>query len=118
MRRWLLIMLLLIYPFQVSLAMADQCCVMTSSGITHHSTAQGKGAPAAEPVFLDDDADAALADPHCPACVFGQVSAVSSHFNVSPAVARHTAAITSSIPFLSSVPGSRPERPNWPAAAN
>lgn len=118
MRRWLLIMLLLIYPFQVSLAMADQCCVMTSIGITHHGTAQEQGAPTAEPVFLDDDADAALADPHCPACVFAQVSAVSLHVNAPPAVARHTAAITSPIPFLSSVPASRPERPNWPAAAH
>jgi hypothetical protein len=117
MRRLLLVIMLLIYPFQVSLALADQCCVMTSSGLTHHSSVQGEGGPAATPVFLADDAGASLADSHCPACVFGQVSAVSSHFNVPPAVAHHTAAVTSPIPFLSSAPRSRPERPNWPATA-
>ena len=118
MRRLVLIILLLIYPFQVSLAMADQCCVMTSIGLTHHGSAKGEGAPAAEPVFLADDADAALSDPHCPTCVFGHVSAVSCHFNAPSAVANHTAAVTSPIPFLSCAPRSRPERPNWPAAAD
>ena len=116
MRRWLLIMLLLIYPFQVSLAMADQCCVTTSTGVTHHSAAQGEGAPVAEPVFLADDAVSALADPHCPACVFGQVSGVPSHAAVMPAARHHVAAVASSIRFLTSVPASRPERPKWPAA--
>ena len=110
-------MLLLIYPFQVSLAMADQCCVATSTGVTHHGAAQGKGTPVAEPVFLADDAVASLSDPHCPACVFGQVSGVPSHAVVMPAARRHVAAVSSVTPFLASVPARRPERPKWPAAA-
>lgn len=109
-------MLLLIYPFQVSLAMADQCCVATSTGVTHHA-AQGKGAPAAEPVFLADDAVSSLADPHCPACVFGQVAGMPLNVGADPAVAHHAAAIASAMPLIASVPGSRPERPNWPACA-
>ena len=116
MRRWLLIMLLLIYPFQVSLAMADQCCVATSTGVTHHGAAQGKGTPAAEPVFLAEDAVSSLSDPHCPACVFGQVSGLPSHAVAMPAARPHVAAVSSVTRILSSVPASRPERPKWLAA--
>ena len=50
MRRWVLIILLLAYPFQVALAVADKCCVTTPAGVTHHSVDQGPGATTAEPV--------------------------------------------------------------------
>ncbi|MDB5749554.1 MAG: hypothetical protein JWP72_4402 [Massilia sp.] len=109
--------MLLVYPFQVALAMADGCCVATPAGITHHSTGQDNSPAVAEPVFLADDARSTLADPHCPACVFGQIPGIPSNVAAMPAVAHHVAAIAFDIPFLTSVPGSRPERPNWPAAA-
>ncbi|MBD8533356.1 MULTISPECIES: hypothetical protein [unclassified Massilia] len=111
MRRWFLILLLLIYPFQVSLAMADQCCVATPGGITHHAAAQENGAPVAVPVFVADDAASSLADPHCPACVFGQVSAVPTHSAAVPATRHRVSAVSSRIPFLTSVPARRLERP-------
>lgn len=117
MRRWVLILMLLVYPFQVALAMADQCCVATPMGITHHSAEEGGSPATAEPVFLDDDAASSLADPHCPACVFGQISSLPSNVCLLPAVAPRGALILSVTPFLTSVPRSRPERPNWPAAA-
>jgi hypothetical protein len=117
MRRWVLIILLLVYPFQVTLAMADQCCMATPDGITHHSAGQDNSSAVAEPVFLADDAPSAAADPHCPACVFGHISGVPSTAAAIPLLAHHVAAIASSAPFLTSVPRSRPERPNWPAAA-
>ena len=117
MRRWFLIILLLVYPFQATLAMADGCCVATPGGVTHHSAGGEAGALAAEPVFLLDDAAPALADPHCAACMFGQLSGVPSYAAAMPAAAGHAPAIAFAIPLLASVPKSRPERPNWPAAA-
>lgn len=117
MRRWVLIIMLLVYPFQLALAMADQCCVSTPTGVTHHSAGQDNSPAAAEPVFLDDDARSTQIDPHCPACVFGQISGVPSGVAPLSAVAHQAAAISSLTPVLTSVPRSRPERPNWPAAA-
>jgi len=117
MRRWVFIIMLLVYPFQAALAVADQCCVATSMGITHHSAQQDGSQSTAKPVFLEDDAESSLADPHCPACVFGQISSVPSKAGVLPAFALHRTAVVSVTPFLTSVPRNRPERPNWPAAA-
>ena len=55
MRRWVLIILLLVYPLQVALAMADQCCVTTPSGVTHHVAEGEPGDQALEPAFVADD---------------------------------------------------------------
>ncbi|HAV37997.1 MAG TPA: hypothetical protein DCX52_16900, partial [Massilia sp.] len=60
MRRWILIMLLLVYPFQVALAVADRCCVTTPAGLTHH-VAAGKDGFTAQPAFVVDDGAALLA---------------------------------------------------------
>ena len=117
MRRWFLIIMLLVYPFQVALAVADQCCVATSTGMTHHLAGQTGDTGTAQPVFLDDDVQSSRADPHCPACVFGQIASLPMTVAVVPAVAPHGTAVASVTPFLTSVPRIRPERPNWPAAA-
>jgi hypothetical protein len=104
MRRWVLILLLLVYPFQVALAMADRCCVTTAAGVTHHVAVQADGTSAAgaEPVFLADDDGPSMADPHCPACMFRR---------------HHAPAVAAVQSFPSSPPAARPERPKWPAAA-
>jgi hypothetical protein len=115
MRRWFLILLLLVYPFQVTLAMVDGCCVATSTGITHHSAGAGS-AVAAEPVLLPDEAGSILADPHCPACTFGQISGVPLHAAAMPAAHHRVSAVHTPIRTLTSVPARRPERPKWPAA--
>jgi hypothetical protein len=73
MRRLALIILLLVYPLQVALAVADKCCVTTPAGVTHHGAETGLGAASAEPVFLVDDDRSVLTDPHCSACTFGTV---------------------------------------------
>jgi hypothetical protein len=117
MRRWLIIILLLVYPFQVTLAMVDGCCVTTSAGISHHSASKGANAFAAQPEFVADDSASTRADPHCPACVFGQVSGVPFHVNAVPAVHHRVSAVHTPIRILTSVPARRPERPKWPAAA-
>lgn len=114
MRRWILITLLIVYPFQVALAMADRCCVMTSAGLTHHSAAQS--ASAAEPVFLADDEGAALTDPHCPACSFAHHLYLPSDAITLPAPRHDAARIDTDNPFLTSPPVRRFERPKWPAA--
>jgi hypothetical protein len=117
MCRWVLIIMLLVYPFQVALAMADRCCVTTPAGLSHHSTAEGGSLETPQTVVLDDDASPGRADPHCPACVFGQIASLPASIGLQPAVAPHGAAISSATPFLSSVPRIRPERPNWPPVA-
>ena len=116
MRRWVLIILLLVYPFQVALAMADRCCVTTAAGVSHHTAVQEGGA-AAEAVFLADDDGPSMADPHCPACMFGHILTLPTDAIVVPAQRHHALAIASVLPFLSAPPAARPERPMWPAAA-
>jgi hypothetical protein len=112
MRRLVLIILLLVYPFQVALAVADKCCAMTTAGVTHHSVAAG-----ADTVFVADDGGASLADPHCAACTFGHTASLPAQFVVIPADRRHASHIAFFPPFLTAPPASRPERPKWSAAA-
>ena len=109
--------MLLVYPFQVALAMADRCCVTTPAGLSHHGAAQGGSLETVQTVVLDDDAAPGRADPHCPACVFGQIASLPAKPGLPPVAAPHGVAIASTTPFLTCVPGLRPERPNWPAAA-
>lgn len=116
MRRWILIMLLIVYPFQVALAMADRCCVMTSAGLTHHSAEEGASGAGAEPVFLADDEGAALTNPHCPACSFAHHLYLPSDAITLPAPRHDAARIDSATPFLASPLVRRLERPKWPAA--
>lgn len=118
MRRWILILLLIVYPFQVALAMADRCCVMTSSGLTHHSTAQEPGEVVADPMFVADDNRSALTDPHCPACSFAHHFYLLSSWAAVLAAQHDTARIDFATPFLTSPPVLRLERPKWSAAAN
>ena len=117
MRRWVIIILLLVYPLQVALAAADKCCVTTPAGVTHHSDGQA-GAIAAEPIFVADDDRSALADPHCPACVFGHVFYLPSDAVVIPGERHHASTIAFDPPFLTAPPVARLERPKWSAAAN
>ena len=123
MRRWVLILLLLVYPFQVALAMADKCCVTTAAGVTHHVapavTMQDGGllSAAPEPVFLADDDGPSMADPHCPACMFAHILTLPSEAGVIPARPYHGPAIAAVPSLRDSLPAARPERPKWPAAA-
>jgi len=112
MRRLILILLLVVYPFQVALAMADKCCAMTPAGVSHHSVAADGGT-----VFVADDDGAAVADPHCAACTFGHTACLPAQFVVIPAARRHASSIDFFPPFLKAPPASRPERPQWSAAA-
>lgn len=92
MRRWVIILLLLVYPLQVALAAADKCCVTTPAGVTHHSVGRA-GAVAAEAIFVADDDRSALADPHCPASVFGHFLYLQSNSVVIPAARHHASTI-------------------------
>lgn len=112
MRRLILILLLVVYPFQVALAVADKCCAMTPAGVSHHSVASGS-----EQVFLADDDGASVADPHCAACTFGHTACLPGQFVVIPAERRHASSIAFFPPYLKAPPASRPERPQWSAAA-
>ncbi len=118
MRRWVLIILLLVYPFQVALAVADKCCVTTPAGVTHHSADQESGISVNEPVFLADDGLSALVDPHCPACTFGHSHYLPADSVVVPAERRPTFSIAFIPPLLTSPPTARLERPKWFAAAS
>jgi hypothetical protein len=104
MRRWVLIILLLVYPFQVALAMADNCCATTQAGVTHHGATSADAAAGIQPLLVDDDGPA-LSDPHCPSCVFAHILYLPSYAVVF-APQRHHA------------PAARPERPKWLAATH
>jgi len=118
MRRWVLIMLLLIYPFQVSLAMADKCCVTTSLGVTHHGVGPESSAQAAQPVFLADDDALGTSDPHCAACTFAHAPGVPSAAIHLPPFPAPAFAYAAPLPQPGSCLPHRPERPKWaPAAA-
>lgn len=111
-------MLLIVYPFQVALAMADRCCVMTSSGLTHHSAEQARGTEVAAAVSVADDNGSALSDPHCPSCSFAHHCYLLASPLTLVAAQHASASIDCATPFATSPPVLRLERPKWPAAAN
>ena len=112
MRRLVIIFLLLVYPFQVALAVADKCCALTPAGVTHHSVATS-----AAPVFVALDDIASAVDPHCAACTFAHTACLPTSFVVVPVAYRHAVDIAFFPPFLTSPPPGRLERPKWSAAA-
>ena len=124
MRRLIVILLLIVYPFQVALAMADKCCALTPAGITHHEAggvSAGFGVqPAplvAQPVAQADDG-AGMGDPHCAACSFGHTACLPAHGVDMPAAGHAAARIACPLPFATAAPGCRPERPKWSSAAS
>jgi hypothetical protein len=118
MRRLVFVILLLVYPFQVALAMADKCCVTTPAGVTHHSAEPGYGTATAEAMFLVDDERSALTDPHCAACSFGHGIYLPSAFVVLSSVRHRTLRIGFIAPCRTSPPSERLERPKWLPAAH
>jgi hypothetical protein len=118
MRRWIIIMLLLVYPFQVALAVADKCCVTTPAGLTHHGAEQDRATFAAPAVFVADDGHGALSDPHCAACVFGHIIYLPSGSIDLPAAPHHVERTAFALPSPTAPPRGRLERPKWPTAAD
>lgn len=114
MRRLFIILLLIVYPFQVALAMADRCCTLTAGGVSHHSAA-GSGFAAA-PVLVADDGPG-LGDPHCAACSFGHTVGLPSHAIDTPATRHRAARAACALPFATAAPACRFERPKWSSAA-
>lgn len=114
MRRWILIMLLLIYPFQLALAMADRCCLTTPQGVTHHASA-AQPMVQAEATAPDDHGSAS--DPHCAACVFVHTISFPPSITMLPAVHDTVPASSPASPLLASHSPGRPERPQWQPAA-
>ncbi|WBS03043.1 hypothetical protein OU994_01670 [Pseudoduganella sp. SL102] len=108
-------MLLLIYPFQVALAMADRCCLTTPQGVTHHASA---AQPGAQPVALAADDHGSASDPHCAACVFVHTISVPPTIAMLPAVYDTVPASSSASHWLASHSPGRPERPQWQPAAD
>jgi hypothetical protein len=120
MRRLIVILLLIVYPFQVALAMADKCCALTPAGITHHEVAGGSAGFGVQPEQLaaQPDDGPGMGDPHCAACSFGHTACLPAHGVDMPA-ARHAAArIACPLPFATAAPSCRPERPKWSSAAS
>ncbi|HEX8603362.1 MAG TPA: hypothetical protein VF774_12005 [Pseudoduganella sp.] len=112
MRRWILIMLLLIYPFQVALAMADRCCLTTPQGVTHHVAGSQ-----AQPAFDAGGDHGGASDPHCAACVFVHTISFPPAVAVIPALHDTVPVSVHASPALTSHSPGRPERPQWLPAA-
>jgi hypothetical protein len=111
MRRWILIMLLLIYPFQVALAMADRCCLTTPQGVTHHLQT-------AQPVADGGGDHGTASDPHCAACVFVHTISFPPAVTVFPAVHDTVPTFATTGPAPTSHSPGRPERPQWQPVAD
>lgn len=111
-------MLLIVYPFQVALALADGCCTATAAGVTHHGVqTQGSAAIADAPVLVAGDALSAASDPHCPACSLGHQSCLASSPVFLAALAQGMSPGAFRSPFVNGPPLARLERPKWPSAA-
>jgi hypothetical protein len=119
MRRWFIIFLLVVYPFQLALATADRCCVVTAAGVNHHADAEADGAAAIGlAVAMADDEGGGAADPHCAACSFSHTAAAPPCEAAAPFPHARTATCAAPLPTYASFPAGRPERPQWfPAAA-
>lgn len=120
MRRWFIIFLLLVYPFQLALATADRCCVVTAAGVSHHALA---GAAAAADLTADlavvmaDDEGSGAADPHCAACSFSHTAAAPPSDTPAPFPHARADTFAALLPTYVSFPAGRPERPQWLFAA-
>lgn len=115
MRRLVILFLLLVYPFQLALAMADRCCEMTPAGVSHHVLAAGDSAAAVDlAVALPEDAGGGAADPHCAACSFSHTAAAPPASAPPPFAHGRMRLRAAPIHALASLPAGRPERPKWP----
>jgi hypothetical protein len=110
MRRLLIIVLLLIFPFQVTLAAVDACCGYSTQARHGECAAEAKPGRAADPVHTLSKVDV-----HCGMCVLGSVSylPLPTVLPVKPLVDRSTAAAAGPIHFASYL-APRPDRPQWP----
>lgn len=115
MRRFVILVLLLVYPFQLALAMADRCCAMTPAGISHHVlSAQDEAAAIDLTAVSADDEGMGAADPHCAACSFSHTAAAPPGQDAIPFSHQGARSYLPSFPAFASLPGGRPERPKWP----
>jgi len=117
MRRLVILFLLLVYPFQLALAMADRCCDMTPAGVSHHVAAAADGAFTAAPsIAMQEDEGAGAADPHCAACSFSHTAAAPPGRDPLPFAHEGGSRSASFVFAPASHPAGRPERPKWPHA--
>lgn len=117
MRRCIIIFLLLVYPFQLALAMADGCCVVTAAGVSHHAVAADGMNTAAVAVAMADDEAGGAADPHCAACSFSHTAAAPPCSDIASFPHARSGTSAAPLPVFASLPGGRPERPQWSRAA-
>lgn len=110
MSRFVLILLLLIFPFQVTLAAADLCCGYGSE--TRHVPCElaERSGQARDPVHAVSNIDV-----HCALCVFASAAYLPSHIAAprQPALEGGDARPTAPHHFASHA-APRPERPQWP----
>jgi hypothetical protein len=114
MRRFLIILLLLILPCQVTLAAVDLCC-----GFDRTTRHQPCAVEAQEKLDLSKPHSSVNSpiDAHCALCFLGSISIMSA-----PAVRKlpqqleHSAAVASARIQFASHAAPRPERPQWQPA--
>jgi hypothetical protein len=115
MRRFVILVLLLVYPFQLALAMADRCCAMTPAGVSHHVLSAPDQAVAIDlAVVMAEDEGMGASDPHCAACSFSHTAAAPPGQDAIPFAHQGAASYLPSFPPFASLPAGRPERPKWP----
>lgn len=109
MSRFVLILLLLIFPFQVTLAAADLCCGYGTEARHAPCAVAERSGEARDPVHAVSKIDV-----HCAMCVFASTAYLPSH-SVAPARQRvdSSAAKPAAPLHFASYLAPRPERPQW-----
>jgi hypothetical protein len=110
MRRLLIIFLLLVFPFQVSLAAVDPCCAYNAHAAGEQCAAELTSGQARDPVHSLSQVDA-----HCGLCVLGSAGYLPMHtvLPLKRMAERSRAAVAGPVHFASYL-APRPDRPQWP----
>lgn len=119
MRRLLVILMMVVLPFQLSWAAAATYCQHESSSVVshygHHVHKHLSDPGDAEP---DTSRSKLLLDSDCTVCHLGGVGIVSMPSFSLPAVIAKADTARGIIPLLTSTRHDRPERPKWTRAAS
>ncbi len=119
MRRLLVILMMVVLPFQLSWAAAATYCQHESSPVaSHYGHHVHKHLAKSGDAKSDISPSKLLSDDDCPVCHLGGVGIVSMPSFSFPADIAKLDTARSSVPLLTSTRPDRPERPKWTCAAS
>jgi hypothetical protein len=118
MRRLLIILMMIVLPFQLSWAAAATYCQHESSPVvTHYGHHVHKHLATSGDAKSDSSPSKLLSDDDCTVCHLGGVGIVSMPSFAFPATSATSETARGIVPLLTSTRPDRPERPKWTRAA-